>query len=85
MIIDDLVRIPIDVRVIVEGFRLLPHLVKPLLSAPSHAVWLLPSPEFREARLSGGVDGYPAFLRKQAILSELYRICSSGMDVHGST
>ncbi|MBV8830700.1 MAG: hypothetical protein JO108_15850 [Acidobacteriaceae bacterium] len=49
MIIDDLLLISEDVRVIVEGFRLLPHLVKPMLSAPSHAVWLLPSPEFRES------------------------------------
>jgi hypothetical protein len=33
--------------VIAEGFRLLPHLVKPLLGQPAHAVWLLPTPEFR--------------------------------------
>ena len=32
-----------------EGFRLLPHLVKPLLSTPDHSVWLLPTPEFRRA------------------------------------
>ena len=30
-----------------EGFRLLPDLVKPLLARPSHAVWLLPTPDFR--------------------------------------
>jgi 2-phosphoglycerate kinase len=35
--------------VIVEGFRLLPRLVKPLLAEPRHAVWLLPTPEFRRA------------------------------------
>jgi 2-phosphoglycerate kinase len=51
MIIDDLLLTPENVRVIVEGFRLLPHLVKPILSTPSHAVWLLPSPEFRESRV----------------------------------
>ena len=34
---------------IVEGFRLLPRLVKPLLAAPGHAVWLLPTPDFRLA------------------------------------
>ena len=33
---------------IAEGFRLLPHLVEPLLSEPAHAVWLLPTPGFRE-------------------------------------
>jgi hypothetical protein len=33
--------------VVVEGFRLLPRLVGPLLTTPTHAVWLLPTPEFR--------------------------------------
>jgi hypothetical protein len=28
--------------------RLLPHLVKPLLAEPGQAVWLLPTPEFRQ-------------------------------------
>jgi hypothetical protein len=37
--------------VIVEGFRLLPGLVKPLLAEPSRAVWLLPTPDFRRAAL----------------------------------
>jgi len=35
--------------VVVEGFRLLPHLVKPLLAVPGHAVWLLPTAQFRQA------------------------------------
>jgi hypothetical protein len=35
--------------VIVEGFRLLPRLVKPLLSVIRRAVWLLPTPAFRES------------------------------------
>src|SRR4030095_5664315 len=35
--------------VIVEGFRLLPGLVKPLLSIPTRAVWLLPTADFRQA------------------------------------
>jgi len=49
LIIEDLLRLPREPRVIVEGFRLLPHLVKPLLSVTSRAVWLLPTSEFREA------------------------------------
>ena len=32
-----------------QCFRLLPHLVEPLLAAPGHAAWLLPSPAFRRA------------------------------------
>ena len=63
MIIEDLLRIPTSVRVIVEGFRLLPQLVKPVLSASDHAVWLLPSPEFRLAaigRRGGSACGFLA-------------------------
>jgi len=48
-IIEDLLRLPTRPGVIVEGFRLLPRLVKPLLADPGHAVWLLPTPEFRRA------------------------------------
>src|SRR3712207_1544013 len=49
LIVDDLLRLPREPGVIVEGFRLLPDLVSPLLAAPGHAVWLLPTPGFRLA------------------------------------
>jgi hypothetical protein len=49
LIVDDLLRLPRDHGVIAEGFRLLPHRVRPLLALPGHAVWLLPTPEFRRA------------------------------------
>src|SRR5262245_27569317 len=49
LIVDDLLRLPSEPGVIAEGFRLLPRLVKPLLAAPGHAVWLLPAPGFRRA------------------------------------
>jgi len=48
LIVEDLLRLPRE-PVIVEGFRLLPRLVQPLLSVPARAVWLLPSPDFRQA------------------------------------
>jgi hypothetical protein len=48
-IVEDLLRLPREPAVIVEGFRLLPHLVEPLLSAPNRAAWLLPTPAFRQA------------------------------------
>jgi 2-phosphoglycerate kinase len=47
LIVDDLLRLPTGPGVIVEGFRLLPRLVKPLLTVPGRAVWLLPTPDFR--------------------------------------
>ena len=49
LIVDDLMGLPFDRGVIVEGFRLLPGLVEPLLTDRTRAVWLLPTPEFRQA------------------------------------
>lgn len=46
-IVDDLLGLPQGPGVLVEGFRLLPRLVAPLLHAPDQAVWLLPTPDFR--------------------------------------
>jgi len=63
LIIEDLLRLPRETGVIVEGFRLLPRLVAPLLSVPSHAVWLLPTPDFREAVMEsrgGAASGFLA-------------------------
>jgi 2-phosphoglycerate kinase len=49
LIVEDVLGLPAGTSVIAEGFRVLPHLVKPLLTEPHHAVWLLPTPEFRRA------------------------------------
>ncbi|MEU4745067.1 hypothetical protein AB0G02_32045 [Actinosynnema sp. NPDC023658] len=49
LIVEDLLRLPESPGVIVEGFRLLPRLVRPYLTEPAQAVWLLPTPAFREA------------------------------------
>lgn len=48
LIVTDLLRLAPG-PVVVEGFRLLPDLVQPLLAEREHAVWLLPAPEFRRA------------------------------------
>ena len=48
-VVEDLLRFPAESGVIAEGFRLLPRLVKPLLTQPGQASWLLPTPEFRRA------------------------------------
>ena len=52
LIVEDLLEFAREPPVIAEGFRLLPRLVQPLLAAPSHAVWLLPTPAFRRAALA---------------------------------
>jgi 2-phosphoglycerate kinase len=49
LIVEDLMRLPAASAVIAEGFRLLPHLVSPLLAVPGQAVWLVPTPAFRRA------------------------------------
>lgn len=52
LIVEDLLRMPAGTRVIAEGFRLLPRLVVPLLRDRNHAVWLLPTPAFRDMALA---------------------------------
>lgn len=64
MIVEDLLALPPKPGVIVEGFRMLPHLVKPLLSAPGHAVWLLPTPAFRESVIESRGGSAWGFLAK---------------------
>ena len=49
LIIEDLLAFPREPAVIAEGFRLLPRFVEPLLSIRNHALWLLPTPAFRQA------------------------------------
>ncbi|MFE7276673.1 hypothetical protein [Streptomyces sp. NPDC057623] len=63
LIVEDLLRLPPEPCVIVEGFRLLPHLVQPLLAAPEHAVWLLPTPDFRQAAFRGRAVPGKGFVR----------------------
>lgn len=46
-IVDDVLQLPKESGVIVEGFRLLPSRVS-LFAAERHAVWLLPTPAFRQ-------------------------------------
>lgn len=64
MIIEDLLRLSREPGVIVEGFRLLPHLVEPLLAVRSRAVWLLPTPEFRQAVVDSREGPRWAFIGK---------------------
>ena len=66
LIIEDLLRLPREPGVIAEGFRLLPRLVQPLLSEPSHAVWLLPVPEFRQAVFESRGGSASGFLARSS-------------------
>ncbi|MGA9994086.1 MAG: hypothetical protein WBP93_01670 [Pyrinomonadaceae bacterium] len=42
----------------------MPHLVKPLLYAPGRAVWLLPTPDFRQAVVESRGGSASGFLAK---------------------
>jgi hypothetical protein len=64
MIVDDLLRLPKEQPVIAEGFRLLPHLVQPLLTASNRAIWLLPTPGFRETAFNSRGGTKWGFLAK---------------------
>jgi cytidylate kinase len=64
LIVEDVLRFPREPGVVVEGFRLLPHLVKSLLSVPNRAVWLLPTPEFRQAVIDSRGGSAWGFLAK---------------------
>jgi hypothetical protein len=48
LIVEDLLKLPPE-PVLVEGFRLLPELVEPLLADRRQGVWLLPTPRFQRA------------------------------------
>jgi hypothetical protein len=65
-IVEDLLALPPDEPVVVEGFRLLPRLVAPLLPGPGHAVWLLPTPGFREAVFAGRGGASSGFVARTA-------------------
>lgn len=49
LIVEDVLALPPDRGVLVEGFRLLPELVAGLLPGSQQAVWLLPTARFRRA------------------------------------
>jgi len=63
-IIEDLLKLQRDHGFVVEGFRVLPQLVKPFLSITSRAVWLLPTPDFRQAVIESRGGSAWGFLAK---------------------
>lgn len=65
-ILEDLLDLPRGPGVIAEGFRLLPRLVAPLLAAHGRAVWLLPTPDFRQRVFEGRGGTAWGFLAKTA-------------------
>lgn len=52
MILEDLRALPVRPMMLVEGPRLFPKLVAPVLTSPHQAIWLLPTPEFARASVA---------------------------------
>jgi hypothetical protein len=50
-VVEDLLAMPADRPILVDWFGIMPRYVAPLLSRPEHAVFLLPTKEFRERAL----------------------------------
>lgn len=60
LLVEDLLALPRASVTLVEGFRLLPQLVLPLLTDLRHGVWLFPTKAFRQAAFTAR-DGDAAF------------------------
>jgi hypothetical protein len=52
LILEDLLALPEEPPILAEGYKLLPRLVSPLLSGPTQAVWLIPTPPFRRTAVA---------------------------------
>lgn len=63
LLLEDLRALPADQVTLVEGFRLLPNLVHPHLFDPQHAVWLIPTREFRRAAFAARQGAEAFWLR----------------------
>jgi len=74
LLLEDLRSLPANQVILVEGFRLLPHLVQPYLSDPRHAVWLIPTPEFLRAAFAAREDAEAFWLRTTDPASALAKL-----------
>lgn len=52
LLLEDILALPTDMPILVEGYKLLPRLVAPLLSSSNQAIWLIPKPEFRRTAMT---------------------------------
>jgi hypothetical protein len=67
LILEDLLKLPARERIIVEGFRLLPKLVKPLLRQPNQGIWLIPTPQFRLSAFEPRSVAQPPLLSREPL------------------
>ncbi len=52
LVVEDLLALPAERMIVAEGAGLFPDCIRPVLSSPRQAIWLIPTPEFlRDVRL----------------------------------
>ncbi|MGD0701489.1 MAG: hypothetical protein ABSA02_16595 [Trebonia sp.] len=77
MILDDVRALGDGPTILVEGPQLFPDYVAPLLGAPEHGLWLLPSPDFARSGIARRFAQVPAALERRytrdVLLTELNR------------
>jgi hypothetical protein len=62
LLIEDILALPSDKPIIVEGFGLLPELVHPLLFSHHQAIWFIPTEKFKWESMAR--RGKPSFAEK---------------------
>lgn len=88
LIMEDLAAMNSGVAVIVEGPQLLPELVAPHLTDRGHALWLVPTPEFRRSALAERPRltrdrraGLERLLERNALLDDMIRTQANALDL----
>jgi len=59
LLLEELVSLPLERGIVVEGFGLLPELLTPILSYPRQALWLMPTESFKRDSMTR--RGKPSF------------------------
>ncbi|MEJ1993145.1 MAG: hypothetical protein P8X50_16050 [Maritimibacter sp.] len=98
LILEDLLNMPTDRPILVEGFRLLPRLVLPFLSESHRAAWLLPTPAFRRYafdargstmeipnRTSDPAQALSNLLERDALFTDRLRVETEELGLHAIT
>jgi hypothetical protein len=61
LVIDDLLALPVEKPILVEGFGLLPDFIHPVLSSPYQAIWFVPTETFKRESMER--RGKPSFAK----------------------
>jgi hypothetical protein len=76
LVVEDLLALPTDRRIVAEGPGAFPWYVAPLLASPRQAIFLVPTPERREVVAerrwgAGQVDRFPGIVARERALANV--------------